>query len=146
MENDTRVFSQAYEYLAKHKSINTFNQVPRLKEIAAPICPNPNLNTNAQQVTTWKHKTRKELIIIGKIKLCVWKKRVRGLRMAEANSAGINQSAYVRASMEIVVSWPMRIKILSMKIHIIVIGAQIMARDITAVCVYIPNFSNCPAP
>jgi len=69
MENGTRVFSQEDEYFTKDKSINTFNQVPKLKEIAAPTCPNPNLNTNVQHITPWKHKTINELIIIGKIKL-----------------------------------------------------------------------------
>src|SRR4051812_35594460 len=67
LENGMRVFSQPEEYFTKHKSITTFNQVPKLKAIAVPIDPNANLNTKTQEVTPWKHKTIKELIIIGEM-------------------------------------------------------------------------------
>ncbi|KAL5058779.1 hypothetical protein RYX36_030383 [Vicia faba] len=61
-ENGTRVLSQAEEYLTKHKSITTFNQIPKLNAIAVPTYPNANLNSKTQEVTPWKHKTIKELI------------------------------------------------------------------------------------
>lgn len=133
LEKGMRVFSQAEEYLTKDKSNITLNQTQRLKEIAAPTCPNSNLNTRVQHVAPWKHKAIAEVRIMGEIKLWVWKNRVRGLRIAEPNRAGISQMAYLRASREIVGSWPKSVNILSMKVHRIVIGKQIKEREITAV-------------
>ena len=77
LEKEMRVFSQAEEYLTKDKSIITLNQTQRLKEIAAPTCPNPSLKTRVQHVTTWKHKAIAEVRIMGEIKLWVWKNRVK---------------------------------------------------------------------
>ena len=133
LEKEMRVFSQAEEYLTKDKSNITLNQTQRLKEIAAPTCPNSNLNTRVQHVAPWKHKAMAEVRIMGEIKLWVWKNRVRGLRIAEPNRAGISQMAYLRTSRDIVGSWPNRVNILSLKIHRIVIGKQTKERDIMAV-------------
>jgi len=133
LEKGMRVLSQAEENLTKDNSTITFNQTQKLKDIAAPTYPNSNLNTRIQHVTTWKHRTRAELRIMGKIKLWVWKNRVRGLRIAEPNKAGMSQRAYLRAWRAITGSWCKRINILSMKIHRIVIGRETKERDIMAV-------------
>lgn len=133
MEKGTRVLSQAEENLTKDNNNITLNQTQKLKAIAAPTCPNSNLNTRIQHVTMWKHRTRAELRIMGKIKLWVWKNRVRGLRIAEPNKAGMSQRAYLRAWRAIIGSCCKRINILSMKIHRIVIGTETKERDIMAV-------------
>jgi len=133
LEKGMRVLSQAEENLTKDKSSITFNQTQKLKAMAAPTCPNSNLNTRIQHVTTWKHRTRAEVRIMGKIKLWVWKNRVRGLRIAEPNKAGMRQRAYLRAWRDMIGSWCKRIKILSMKVHRIVIGIETRRRDIMAV-------------
>jgi len=133
LEKGMRVLSQAEENLTKDKRIITFNQTQKLKAIAAPTCPNSSLNTRIQHATMWKHRTTAELRIMGKIKLWVWKNRVRGLRIAEPNKAGMSQRAYLRACKDIIGSWCTRINILSMKTHRTVIGIETKERDIMAV-------------
>lgn len=135
LEIRARVFSQSDDDITYNPSSKTFNQVDRPKASAAPAMPNLNLDTRTQHRGTWKHRTETELRSIGRVRLCVWRNRTVGLRIADPNRAGMRQIEYFRASCEIWGSWPMRTRNLSMKNQKMEIGRQTRLSESTALCV-----------
>lgn len=133
IEIEARVFAHAEEYLMYNPRKITFNQIEMLIAIAPPILFSSVLKTKAQHSRTWITRVTQELKSMGRSKLCIWKYRTSGCRIAYAKSAGTSQIVNLPASCAIRGSWPTNTRIFSMLIQMKDNGMQTIMRENMAV-------------